>query len=172
MQLAAIQPELDALGVATVAIVSSLLERARLYFKYRPTRILIAADPDRATHRPFGVPTMGTLHGLTQEEALGILIDPTGELGAPTPAGAARRELSRRDGYQTTPEEDEVRAGPQGLAVMYLIDIGGVVRWRWVEAMRRPEDVGTFPRGSELLSATQDAISPAWTVPSSAAPDS
>jgi hypothetical protein len=30
VQLAAIQPELEALGVATVAIVNSFLERARL----------------------------------------------------------------------------------------------------------------------------------------------
>jgi hypothetical protein len=163
------QFELDSLGVATVAIVSSPLERARLYFKYRPTKLLIAADPDRASHRPFGIPTMGTLHGLTQEQTLGILIDPTGELGGPTPAGAARRELSRRDGYETTPEEDEMRSGPQGLAVMYLIDAGGVIRWRWVEAMRCPEDIGTFPRGSELLTATRSAVSSARTEPSTSA---
>ena len=159
MQLAALQPKLEALGVATVAIVNSPMERARLYFRYRPTRLLLAADVDRTSHRAFGVPTLGTLHGLTQEQTLGILLDPTGELGGPKPGSEARRELNRRDGYEPTPQEEEVRAGPQGLALMSLIDRGGVIQWRWVEAMRRPEDVGTFPSPSELLAAAQSVIS-------------
>jgi hypothetical protein len=51
-----------------------------------------------------------------------------------------------------------VRAGLQGLALMFLIDRGGVIQWRWVEAMRRPEDVGTFPSASEMLGAAQSVI--------------
>ena len=115
---------------------------------------------------------MGTLHGLTQEQTLGVLIDPTRELGGPKPGGEARRELNRRDGYEPTPEEEEVRAGPQGLALMFLIDRGGVIRWRWVEAMRRPEDVGTFPSASELLGAAQSVIYSERTAPSGAVRDS
>ena len=31
-------------------------ENARLYFKYRPTRLRLAADPGLTTHRAYGVP--------------------------------------------------------------------------------------------------------------------
>ena len=44
------------MGVETMAVVNTPLERARLYFRYRPTRVLLAADPEAATHRLFGVP--------------------------------------------------------------------------------------------------------------------
>jgi peroxiredoxin len=158
VQLAAVQPKLEALGVATVAIVNSLPERARLYFRYRPTRLVLVADADRASHDAFGVPTLRTLHGLRHEQALGILIDPTGELGGPKPGGEARDELNRRDRYEPTPQEDEVQARPQGMASIFLIDRGGVIQWRWIEAMQRAEDVGTFPSAAELLGAAQSMV--------------
>ena len=56
VQLGTTQDKLKALGVETMAVVNTPLERARLYFKYRPARVLLAADPDAATHRAFRVP--------------------------------------------------------------------------------------------------------------------
>ena len=56
MQLGTTQDKLKTLGVETVAVVNTPVERARLYFKYRPVRVLLAADPEAATHRAFGVP--------------------------------------------------------------------------------------------------------------------
>ena len=163
MQLARVQPQLAALGVTTVAVLNSLRERAQLYFKYQPIGILLAADPDLVSHRAFGMQTLHSLHGLTHEHALALRIDPTGELGGSKPAAEARDELNRRDGYVTTPQEDQLRARPQGLAMLFLIDRIGVIQWRWIEAMRRPEDVGTFPDATELLSAarTLEAGAPA-----------
>ena len=43
-------PKLRELGVETLAIVGTTAERARLYFRYRPASILLAADQDLATH--------------------------------------------------------------------------------------------------------------------------
>ena len=45
VQLGAVQDRLRPLGVETVAVVNTPPERARLYFKYRPARVLLAADP-------------------------------------------------------------------------------------------------------------------------------
>src|SRR5215813_9098253 len=47
--------KLLAAGVETLAVVASNLDRTRLYFQYRPTRVPLAADPAMATHRAFGV---------------------------------------------------------------------------------------------------------------------
>jgi peroxiredoxin len=56
VQLAATRERLEGLGVETLAVVNTLPDRARLYFGYRPARVLLAADPDAATHRAFRVP--------------------------------------------------------------------------------------------------------------------
>src|SRR5258705_6260777 len=56
VQLGTTQDKLQALGVETMAVVNTPLERARLYFKYRPARVLLTADPAAATHRSFWVP--------------------------------------------------------------------------------------------------------------------
>ena len=49
------QEKLRAAGVETLAVVASPLERTRLYFQYRPTRVPLAVDPDLASHRAFGI---------------------------------------------------------------------------------------------------------------------
>jgi len=41
VQLGTTQDKLRALGVETMAVVNTPLERARLYFKYRPARVLL-----------------------------------------------------------------------------------------------------------------------------------
>ena len=46
MQLGATQDELQAVGVETMAVVNTPLERARRYFGYRPARVLLTADPE------------------------------------------------------------------------------------------------------------------------------
>ena len=152
MQLARLRAKLEALGITTVAIVNSLRERARLYFDYHPVDVLVLADPDRLSHAAFGVPTLNELHSLTWEQAMALRVN-LPELGGPRSTGEARDELNRLDGYVTTSQEEKVRAGSQGMAMILLIDRDAVIRWRWLEALRRPEDVGTFPDSTELLAA-------------------
>ena len=43
VQLGTTQDKLKELGVETMAVVNTPLERARLYFKYRPARVLLTA---------------------------------------------------------------------------------------------------------------------------------
>jgi hypothetical protein len=106
-------PRFSDLQVTTVVVVNSPVDRARLYFTRRPTPLVLAADPERVSHRAFGGPPhLSTLHGLTSDQAdalihgpEAVLVDPTGELGQPTPFVAARHELNRRDGYVLTTGE-------------------------------------------------------------------
>jgi peroxiredoxin len=56
-QLALTADKLAAAGVQTLAVVATPLERARLYFRYRPAaRLALAADPELVTLRAFRVP--------------------------------------------------------------------------------------------------------------------
>jgi peroxiredoxin len=55
-QMGATEGKLKELGVETLGVVATTPENARLYFKFRPTRLRLAADPELATHRAYGVP--------------------------------------------------------------------------------------------------------------------
>jgi peroxiredoxin len=54
--LAGMRERLRQVGVETLAIVASPLERARLYVRHRPLNVNMAADPDQVSHRAYGVP--------------------------------------------------------------------------------------------------------------------
>ncbi len=166
-------PRFNALQVATVVVVNSPLDRARIYFTHRPTPLVLAADPERASHRAFGAPTLMALHGLTRDQrnALlsgpeAVLVDPAGELGQPMPFIDARHELNRRDGYVLTADEEQVRAAGatpvprllEQLNMLFLIDRGGVIRWRWIEAGERPRDIGLLLPMSHLLAEVGTAV--------------
>src|SRR3990172_9440453 len=106
VQLDAMQPTLKPAGVETLGIVNTTLDRARLYFKYRPTPIVLAADPEAATHRLFGVPAfeVGEVSDwprrVTSEEFGAVRVNPTGELPAALHPMEANDELNRRGGFQ------------------------------------------------------------------------
>ena len=55
-QMGTIENKLKAAGVDTLGVVATPPENARLYFKFRPTRLRLAADPELTTHRAYGVP--------------------------------------------------------------------------------------------------------------------
>jgi hypothetical protein len=162
-------PRFSDLQVTTVVVVNSPLDRARLYFTRRPTPLVLAADPERVSHRAFGGPPhLSTLHGLTSDQAdaliygpEAVLVDPTGELGQPTPFVAARHELNRRDGYVLTTGEEQVRAAGPGLQMLFLIDRGGVIRWRWIETEKQVRDIGLLLPMSRLLAEVGTTVASA-----------
>ena len=57
VQLGTTREALRTLGVETLAVVATNLERARFYVRFRPTPVLLASDPDCVTHRAYGVPS-------------------------------------------------------------------------------------------------------------------
>jgi hypothetical protein len=152
--LARMAEKLSRLGVATVAVIATPPERARLYFRYRPPRIPVAADADLVTHRAYGLPNVeltpevwgtveGLMDGLVRQEGVK-------EAG---PAGWA--ELDRREGFEWTDVDiaDRVRHRVQ-LTGQFLIDRAGIVRWSNIEGAHDGlAGLEKFPTEEDILAA-------------------
>ncbi len=165
VQLGTTQDKLKGLGVETLAVVNTPLERARLYFNYRPARVPLAADPDAATHRAFRLPAFAVVEDertaswpesvtIGQMQTLGI--NPTGELPGPQNPFAATEILNKRDGFEITEADAQIAAAHGSQAAgHFLIDRQGIVRWRRVEAEERFADLCKFPSDEEILAAAR-----------------
>jgi len=154
-QVAANEPKLKAIGVETVAVVATAPENARLYFKFRPNRLRIAADPGLSTHKAYGLPkpdpTPQFLHALET-----VKINPDGALPERVPLSQAAAAISKLDGYveNDTDRADIERQWPQ-LKGQFLIDRTGIVRWANIECSEGIAGIGSFPRPDEILSAAR-----------------
>jgi peroxiredoxin len=160
-QLAAAQPALAALGAQAAAVINTPLERAQLYFRYRPTPVTLLSDPECLTHRAFGIPRIefieaggapGQWPRTRPEDFAQARIDPTGELGGPTQPMEANGVLNRKDGFELTAADHQIfdRHGTQ-FAGQFLIDRDGIVRWSWTEAPRSADELCSFPGASKML---------------------
>jgi len=152
-QMAATSEHLRSLGIDSLAIVGTELENARLYFKFRPTRLALGADPQLTTHRSYGVPRPEPTPELMQMVG-STYINPTGELPAPLPVPAAAAALAALDGYQTTlTDQREQESTFTQLKGQFLIDRDGIVRWSHIECQEGLPGMGKFPSHDELLGA-------------------
>src|SRR5262249_35554840 len=114
VQLGAYDEKLKALGVQSLAVVGTAPEHARLYFKFRPTKLRLASDPELMTHRAYRVPKpVPTPELLAALDA--IKVNPTGELPEPLPISQAGKALQEMDGYVDLPDDraDIERQWPQ-----------------------------------------------------------
>jgi len=156
-QLGATERALEALGVETLGVVATPTENARLYFRFHPTRVRLAADPELSTHRAYGLPKPAPTPEL-MEVLTTVRINPTGELPAPLPIVEAAEILTKLDGFVPT-KTDEVeveRQWPQ-LKGQFLIDREGIVRWVNVECAKEGfAGVGKFPSTDEILAAARE----------------
>ena len=127
--------------------------------------MLLAADPDAATHRAFGVPAVEVVEDeasvqwpwrMTIPRFKAALINPTGELPSPRNGFEANTVLNEMDGFKLTEVDEQIVAthGTQ-LASHFLVDRLGVIRWAHVEAGAHPIDLGKFPGDEEILAAAQ-----------------
>ena len=156
-RLSATQKSLASEGVETVAVVNTPLERARLYFQYHPTRIVLAADPDVRTHHAFGLfeakvlpddadpndvhwPETTTIARFTQ---LTTLARP--EVPETVNIFVAMETLNRQDAFVPTEVDQRIAEahGFQGTG-HFLIDAEGIIRWAFIEAPEREADVCQF----------------------------
>jgi peroxiredoxin len=147
---------LKEVGVETLGVVATTPENARLYFKYRPTRLRLASDPELSIHRAYGVPkpasTPELMHALATTR-----INPEGDLPEPLPVMQAAAATSKADGYVETPTDkaELERQWPQ-LKGQFLIDCEGIVRWANIEcASDGVAGVGKFPSADELIAAAR-----------------
>jgi peroxiredoxin len=155
-QMGTIEGRIRTEGVETLGIVASAPENARLYFKYRPTRLRLAADPEMSTHRAYGLPRPEVTPEL-MDQITAIRINPSGDLPAPLPVQEAAMAIERLDGGFTPTESDQAdmqRQWPQ-LKGQFLIDRHGIVRWANIEC-GGPDGlagIGKFPTADEILAA-------------------
>ena len=144
--------KLLAAGVETLAVVASDLDRTRLYFQYRPTRVPLAADPHMATHRAFGI-TKGQVTPELLDTLRTVRTDVMGELPEPLPIVEAVKELGKKDRFEYT--ETDAREAEQQFPMevgQFLMDRDGIIRWANMELAREGiAAIGKFPTEDELL---------------------
>jgi peroxiredoxin len=154
-QLGTFEPKLKAVGVESLGVVATPPDNARLYFKFRPTRLRLAADPDLTTHRAYGVPKPVPTPEFMQALET-IRINPDGELPEPLPIVEAAATVAKLDGYveNETDRADMQRQWPQ-LKAHYLIDRDGIVRWANIECAEGPAGFGKLPSVDEILTVAR-----------------
>ena len=154
-QIGTIEGKLKALGVESLVVVATPPENARLYFKFRPTRVRLASDPELSTHHAYGIPRPAVNPEL-MEALASTKINPDGVLPAPLPVVEAATAVGRMDGYATTQTDqaDMERQWPQ-LKGQFMIDRDGIVRWANIECAEGLAGIGKIPPAESILSAAR-----------------
>ncbi|MGX9146611.1 redoxin domain-containing protein [Mesorhizobium sp. 128a] len=159
---ARLDPELREKGVESLTVVNTPIERARLYFRYHPMpNLLAASDPERASHRAFGLPNLE----FTQDETnwpykvsiasvMDMRVDIPGELPGPMNPMAAGEILDKKDHYEMTDADQQMMATGHGQLVgQFLLDRQGIVRWSFTEVPGGGRYMFGAPNPKELMSA-------------------
>lgn len=153
-QFGAMNDKLRQAGVEALAVVATDADNARLYFRHRPAKVPLAADPACSIHQAYGLPSMVMDEQLVQAVAA-VKINPTGDLPQAMNVFEAAPLLNQIQGY--TPNETDLRdmerQGAQ-LKGQFLLDRDGVVRWSNIECANDGlAGFGRFPTEDELLGA-------------------
>ena len=165
-QLGSVQRKLSPLGVDVLGIVAMKPERLRLYYRYRPIGVTLAADPELVTHRAYGVPQPPLTPEITEAvatkySALGqsMQIPDRDQTGI-------RRVLCQRDGFEPDPAEQQHRRdwsqehGAQ-LIGQFILDRYGIVRWVNIEGEGEGlAGLEQFPSDEEFLAAARQVVAP------------
>ena len=148
-KLGLIGDRLRPLGIETLAVIGTKLENARLYYRYHPTRMAIAVDPDLTTHRAYGLPRIEASWEVVSSKP----VNPSGELPEALPLWEATKALGRLDGFKPTDtDRDEGKRTWDQSIGEFLIDRDGVVQWLYVEGHTAADYMARFPPEEELLS--------------------
>lgn len=153
-QLSVSEGQLKPLGVEALGVVATTPENAQLYFKFRPTRLRLGADPYLTTHRAYGLPKPESTPALMQQLET-VRINPDGMFPEPLPITEASAAVAKGDGYvySATDEAELERQWPQ-LKGQFLLDRDGIVRWANVECAKEGlAGIGKFPSIGEILTA-------------------
>jgi peroxiredoxin len=158
--LGQIAPALRQIGVETLAVVGTTAERARLYFRYRPASIALAADPELEIHRHYGLPCHPVTPDLL-DQYRATRVDPFHELPVPVPllgsdGTEAHDVFDRLDGFVPTDVDQRDRTRQfrtsMQLCGQYMLDSRGIVRWAHVEGTPGGlATAGIFPGETTLM---------------------
>lgn len=160
--MAQLDPTLREKGVQSLAVVNTPIDRARLYFRYHPMpSLLAAADPERASHRAFGLPNLEFSEKETEwprrmnmDALMTMRVDVPGELPEPMNPMAASDFLDKADDYEITDADQQMMSTGMGQLVgQFLLDRDGVVRWSFTEVPENGRHMFGAPSPQEVLSA-------------------
>jgi hypothetical protein len=135
--------------------VATPADNARLYFKFRPTRLRLGTDPELSTHRAYGLPRP-VPNGEFMEAVSAVRVNPFGDLPEPLSVPEASHAINTMDKYEPTAADqaDLERQFPQ-LKGQFLIDRDGIVRWANIECSEGISGVGKFPADDVILAAAK-----------------
>ncbi|MCF6110583.1 peroxiredoxin-like family protein [Mesorhizobium muleiense] len=159
---ARLDPELREKGVESLTVVNTPIERARLYFRYHPIpNLLAASDPERASHRAFGLPNLEFTQNETNwpykvsmAAVKDMRVDIPSELPGPMDPLAAGEILDKKDHYEMTEADEQMMATGHGQLVgQFLLDRQGIVRWSFTEVPEGGRYMFGAPNPQELMSA-------------------
>ena len=161
-QLGVTRQRLLQLGVEVLAIVGMRPERVRLYYRYRPVGVPLAADPDLITHRAYGIPQPALTPEILQVVA-SRHVELAQELRIPaTDQAEIKSILAQRDGFEPIASELvdrrdwSDRYGGQ-LTGQFLVDREGIVRWVNIEGAKDGlSGLERFPTDEEFLLAARE----------------
>ena len=160
--LSQLTPALNEKGIESLTVVNTPIERARLYFRYHPMPALIAAsDPERASHRAFGLANTQITKSETawpqkvsEGDVMQMRLSLPGELAEPMNPFAALEFLNTKDEYEITQADQQMMvSGMAQLVGQFLLDRDGVVRWTFTEVPEGGRHMFGGPEESELMSA-------------------
>ncbi|QQO23063.1 redoxin domain-containing protein [Bradyrhizobium diazoefficiens] len=149
-------------GIESLTVVNTPIDRARLYFRYHPLpNLLAASDPDRVSHRAFGLPNLEFTENETEwprkvgmDVVMSMQVDIPGELPGPMNRPTAAEYLNKKDGYEMTEADQHMAATGTGqLFGQFLLDREGIVRWTFTEVPGGGERMFGAPSPQELMSA-------------------
>ncbi|MGG6895931.1 MULTISPECIES: peroxiredoxin-like family protein [Rhizobium] len=152
-------------GIDSLTVVNTPIERARLYFRYHPLpNLLAASDPERVSHRAFGLPNVQFTEDETDwPRKVGISavrsmrLDMPGELPQPMDPMTAMEFLDKADGYEITEDDKHMVATGEGQLVgEFLLDRDGVIRWCFTEAEEAGRHMFGIPAPREVMSAASN----------------
>ena len=146
-------------GVQTLAVVATSAERARLFFRFRPVRFPVGADPDLITHRAYGLPQMAVTPELGQAIEV-VATNLARELKLSVPAEGALAAIDGLDGYaRTEADEADFQRHQAQLVGQFLVDGKGIVRWTNIECQRDGlAGIDRFPTDDDLLAVAQTVL--------------
>lgn len=165
--MAQLKAALSEKGVETLTVVNTPIERARLYFRYHPLpNLLAAADPERISHRAFGLPNLEFTededdwpHKLGMQTVMSMRLDMPGVLPEPMDPVAASNYLQKADGYEMTDDDRRMEAVAMAQLVgEFLLDRDGVVRWSFTEASPDGRNMFRAPSPDEVMSAASQVV--------------
>lgn len=148
-------------GIESLTVVSTPIERARLYFRYHPMpNMLAASDPNRISHKAFGLPNLEMTESETSwpykigmDKVMEMRID-LPELPEPMDVGSASEYLNKAEGYEITEDDRWVmQTANSQLIGEFLVDRDGVIRWCFTEIEGGGSRMFTHPTTQELMSA-------------------